>query len=316
MATKVTNKRRGTPTPKTSSPLSAATMGKALVLLATTCAALSTRRHAPARRGFEVSTHKIRSDRITVLHYRDLDDYHVASTVELAAAAGSMDVRGVATPRQHRAISEITPKSQPLHEEQIVMDEYLEFVERRYTRMMLKQRAATKSVVQQSIFSPGKFIRSTLVYSSPASPAPVARPDNEALQALGLTNLASDRLRQRLQAPREFRNEHESAVHLFQYFANADKLVGSATETSSGGRLSPHVGLGFLAQWSLLLQSLGKFLKAYLTSLQVMANFAVRVVPAILERGGLRHSVRILSVASVAILLLFRPLVRGFVKRA
>ena len=186
MATKVTHKRKDTPSRKTTHPLSAATMGKALVLLATTCAALSTRRHTPTRRGFEVSTRKSRSDRITVLHYRDLDDYHVAPNVENAAVAGSMNVSGVSTPTLHRAITEIRPKPQPLDEDQIVMDEYLEFVERRYTRMMLKQKATSKPVGQQSIFSPGKFILSTLVYSSQSSPLPTARPDNDAFQALGL----------------------------------------------------------------------------------------------------------------------------------
>ncbi|KAL7475855.1 hypothetical protein ACHAW6_001754, partial [Cyclotella cf. meneghiniana] len=231
MATKVTHKRKDTPSRKTTHPLSAATMGKALVLLATTCAALSTRRHTPTRRGFEVSTHKSRSDRITVLHYRDLDDYHMAANVESGAAAGSMNVSGVSTPTLHRAITKIRPKPQPLDEDQIIMDEYLKFVERRYTCMMLKQKATmSKRVGQQCIFSPGKFIRSTLVYSLQSSPSSGARPDNEALRALDLANLASKRLRQRLQAPRDFRNKHESAIHLFRYFANADTVVASVTE--------------------------------------------------------------------------------------
>lgn len=308
MAMKVANKR----IPKTRTPISAANMGKALVLLATTCAALSTRRHTPTKRGFEVSTNKSvgsRTDRITVLHYRDLDELDAMNAESVSDAL--TEVR-VSTPTLHRAIA---PESQPMTDEQIVMDEYLEYVERRYSRMH-RPKSTDKAVVQPSLFSPGKFMLSTLVYSSRTpSPTSHSAAENEALRALGLTSLASERLRQRLQAPREFRSEHESAINFLQYFAKVDKLAMSATE-ASGGRLSPHVGLSFLAQWKLLLHSLGKILMSYVTSIRIMAHWAVRVVPAILERGGLRRSVRLLSVASVAILLLFRPLLRGFVKRA
>ncbi|KAL3784301.1 hypothetical protein HJC23_004965 [Cyclotella cryptica] len=310
MAPKVSHKRKGIRSPMTK-PISASTMGKALVLLATTCAALSTRRHAPTKRGFQVSTHKSRSDHTTVLYYRDLDEHHAMNAESIRAAAASMDVR-VSTPTAHRAI---TSKSQPLDDDQTIMDEYLEYVERRYSRM---HKHTSPVAVQPSHFSPGKFVLSTLVYSSSSSsPSSLAaaRADNEALQALGLTGLASERLRQRLQAPREFRNEHESAVNFFQYFTNAEKFVASTAELA-GGRLAPHVSLSFLAQFKLLIESFSKFIKAYVTSLKVMANFAVRVVPAILERGGLRHSVRFLSVATVAVLLMFRPLLKGFMKQA
>jgi hypothetical protein len=125
-------------------------------------------------------------------------------------------------------------------------------------------------------------------------------------------------LRTRLHAPREFRNEHESAVNFFHYFSpkEAEKRSAVAESSVAAGRLAPHVSLSFGAQFALMMESLRKVLTAYMTSLKVMGSFFVRAVPAILEKGGLRHSVRMMSVASVAILLMFRPLFKGFMKQA
>jgi hypothetical protein len=270
-------------------------MGKALVLLATSCAALSTGRHGPTRSMGRTNT---------MLHYRDLNEYEVINTAEPRtneAKATKIDIK-IATPHTRRIIRRPTVQAQ---DEQIVMDEYLEYVEKRYSRMH-RRKSMSKPL---AFVLPTKMI-STIMYQ----PA-----DNEALQALGLTGLISERLRTRLHAPREFRNEHESAVNFFHYFSPKEvekRLKQDEANAVAAGRLSPHVSLSFVAQFSLMMESLRKVMMAYMTSLKVMGSFFVRAVPAVLEKGGLRHSIRMMSVASVAILLMFRPLFRGFMKQA
>lgn len=266
--------------------ISASSMGKALVLLATSCAALSTGRTVPTRAGLG------RPD--TSLHYRSLSEYEMMARLpsqSTDAAVSSIDIK-VATPHTRRIIQD----------EQIVMDEYLEYVEKRYSRMHRRKKSISKPI---AFVFPTKMI-STMVYQT----------NNEALQALGLTGLVSERLRTRLHAPREFRNEHESAVNFFHYFSpkEAEKTVAESSVAS--GRLAPHVSLSFAAQFALMMESLRKIFTAYMTSLKVMGSFFARAVPAILEKGGLGHSVRMLSVASLAVLLMFRPLVKGFMKQA
>ena len=284
------NRRRGT-----KQTISASSMGKALVLLATSCAALSTgRTHGPTRSMGRTNT---------MLHYRDLNEYEVINTSEPRTnEATTIDIK-IATPHTRRIIRR--PTVQHVQDEQIVMDEYLEYVEKRYSRMHRR-----KSISKPLAFVlPTKMI-STIMYQSA---------DNEALQALGLTGLISERLRTRLHAPREFRNEHESAVNFFHYFSPKEvekRLKQDEANAIAAGRLSPHVSLSFVAQFSLMMESLRKVLMAYMTSLKVMGSFFARAVPAVLEKGGLRHSVRMMSVASVAILLMFRPLFRGFMKQA
>lgn len=274
-------------------------MGKALVLLATSCAALSTGRQTPARAGVELNPMGRTN---TSLNYRNLHDYEMMTSSPSRSSSvsiSSIDIK-VATPQSRRII-----RAKPAQDEQIVMDEYLEYIEKRYSRMN-KRKSISKPM---AFIFPTKMI-STLVYQTPA--------DNEALQALGLTGLISERLRTRLHAPREFRNEHESAVNFFHYFSpkEAEKRSAVAESSVAAGRLAPHVSLSFGAQFALMMESLRKVLTAYMTSLKVMGSFFVRAVPAILEKGGLRHSVRMMSVASVAILLMFRPLFKGFMKQA
>lgn len=285
------HKRRGA-----KQTISASSMGKALVLLATSCAALSTGRPVPTRADLG------RSD--TSLNYRSLNDYEMMTRLPSRSndvpVVSSIDIK-VATPQTRRII-----RTKPVvQDEQIVMDEYLEYVEKRYSRI---NRINSISKPTASVF-PTKMI-STIVHQTPV--------DNEALQALGLTGLISERLRTRLHAPREFRNEHESAVNFFHYFSpkEAEKTSAVAESSVSSGRLAPHVSLSFAAQFALMMESLRKILTAYMTSLKVMGSFFARAVPAILEKGGLQHSVKMMSVASLAVLLMFRPLFKGFMKQA
>lgn len=281
------HKRRGA-----KQTISASSMGKALVLLATSCAALSTGRPVPTRAGLG------RSD--TSLNYRSLNDYEMMARLPSRSNDVSIDIK-VATPQTRRII-----RAKPVvQDEQIVMDEYLEYVEKRYSRM---HRRNSISKPTAFVF-PTKMI-STMVYQTPV--------DNEALKALGLTGLISERLRTRLHVPREFRNEQESAVNFFHYFSpkEAEKTSAVAESSVASGRLAPHVSLSFAAQFALMMESLRKILTAYMTSLKVMGSFFARAVPAILEKGGLRHSVKMMSVASLAVLLMFRPLFKGFMKQA
>eukprot|EP00956_Cyclotella_meneghiniana_P020572 scaffold36478_cov69-Cyclotella_meneghiniana.AAC.13 len=268
----------------------ALTMGKALVVIMTTsCGAFSPTHYQRAH-------HPRPSD--TVLQYRNLHDYEMSSQPPLKHQKGANVIGVKLTNPKHRLIVQ----QKAPQDEQIVMDEYLEYIEKRYSRM----HRPVKSIRSSFVFP----IVSTLVFDTPTI-------TNEAFQALGLTGLVSERLRTRLHAPREFRNEHESAVNIFHYFSPKEvENRTSDTVAMATGRLAPHVSLSFGAQFSLLLESLRKVSNAYFTSLKVMSSFFARLVPAILEKGGLRHSLRMMSVASVAMLLMFRPLFKGFMKQA
>ena len=270
--------------------ISALTMGKALaVILTTSCAALSPTRYH--------STHRSPRPSDTAMHYRNLHDYEMSSQSPLKhqKRANAIGIK-LTNPKQ------LISQQKAPQDEQIIMDEYLEYIEKRYSRM----HRPVKSIRNSFVFP----IVSTLVFDT-------STVTNEAFQALGLTGLISERLRTRLHAPREFRNEHESAVNIFHYFSPKEvENRSSDTVAMATGRLAPHVSLSFGAQFSLLMGSVRKVFNAYFTSLKVMSSFFARLVPAILERGGVRHSLRMMSVASVAMLLMFRPLFKGFMKQA
>lgn len=285
-------------------------MGKALVLLATSCAALSTgggnamtgRRaasHPPPRAAHghcsRPGRHADAGHCGVALRYRDGDEDQpldmqaanqsaVESAVSADRAAVSTSGRsGVATPTRHLVsrpkllftpivrlmptmppMPQYTPSSPPTkeEEEQLVMDEYLEYVERRYTRMHLgDQRPRPRVVLDLGL--PRKIFFATLALHRP-SPASLAdgagqieqspppsdhsvataygraaararepRPSDseDALRALGLTDLASARLRQRLHVPRDLRDEHtllaagtSTAVNFFNHMVHLNDL--------------------------------------------------------------------------------------------
>ena len=145
------------------------------------------------------------------------------------------------------------------------------------------------------------------------SPTPMEDP----LNVLGLSNLASARLRQRLHVPRDLRREvsllttsTENAVNLFNHYVRTP-TSNNSTPIQIGGRLAAFVSLSFLGQLKLMINTLITFTKALITSLKIMANFASRAIPEILNNGGFGHSVRMVSVVSIAIILMFRPLLKG-----
>ena len=160
------------------------------------------------------------------------------------------------------------------------------------------------------------------------------------LNALGLSDLASARLRQRLQAPRDLRDEFSAASYLFDHLPspsieaalvthmqgsiNRASPVPAPVKTSSsnavstapavGGRVSSFANVGPIAQFQLMFQTLQKIFQAFVTSIKIMANFASRLIPEIIENGGFRHSVKMMSLATAAVLLMFKPLFRGAMK--
>ena len=246
--------------------------------------------------------------------------------------------------------------SGPVNDEQSVMDEYLEYVDRRYSRIHEKTAAASSSRQRRprvvlDFQLPRKIFFSTLALhqrgqnSSAATAAAISASTTMTasspqalaeLNALGLSDLASARLRQRLQAPRDLRDEFTAASYLLDHLPSpsfeaalashmqgaspspAPVLSSSTTTTVAqptvGGRVSSFSNLGAVAQFQLMMQTLSKFFRAFVTSIKIMGNFASRVIPEILEKGGFRHSCKMMSAASLALLFMFKPLFRGAMK--
>jgi hypothetical protein len=252
----------------------------------------------------------------------------------------------------------LNPKtaSGPVNDEQSVMDEYLEYVDRRYSRIHEKTAAASSSRQRRprvvlDFQLPRKIFFSTLALhqrgqnSSATTAAAISASTTMTasspqalaeLNALGLSDLASARLRQRLQAPRDLRDEFTAASYLLDHLPSpsfeaalashmqgaspspAPVLSSSTTTTVAqptvGGRVSSFSNLGAVAQFQLMMQTLSKFFRAFVTSIKIMGNFASRVIPEILEKGGFRHSCKMMSAASLALLFMFKPLFRGAMK--
>lgn len=243
----------------------------------------------------------------------------------------------------------------PVDDQQSVMDDYLEYVDRRYSRIHQQddRSPSRRPRVILDFQLPRKIFFSTLALhqraqqevpaaAAAASPSiTAASPQALAeLNALGLSDLASARLRQRLQAPRDLRDEFSAASYLFDHLPspsieaalvthmqgsiNRASPVPAPVNTSSsnalstapavGGRVSSFANVGPIAQFQLMFQTLQKIFQAFVTSIKIMANFASRLIPEIIENGGFRHSVKMMSLATAAVLLMFKPLFRGAMK--
>mmetsp|Transcript_33565 Transcript_33565/g.71564 ORF Transcript_33565/g.71564 Transcript_33565/m.71564 type:complete len:420 (+) Transcript_33565:45-1304(+) len=388
-------------------PTSPVAMGKALVLLATSCAALSghsvpatTRRScvvARSQRGGGQRLCMMRGDRShhhghgeshpSALRYRDGDedqtvDMRMATqrAVDSAATSGRAKAPApTATPTAARrkapqfnvftftipSMPRMAPAETSLEDQQqLVMDEYIEYVERRYTRQHPRQRPAParrpRVVIDFKI--PRKIFLSTLALhrypltikptkAAEPSPAPVQqREEEDPLNVLGLSSLASERLRQRLNVPRDLRDEHAllaSSTHgavsflahcmaggrpLLVPAANAATSTAAATQAAasktvaaaqaatkavaaSGGRASPYAALSFPAQFQLMLQTLRRLALAFARTTKIMTSFAKRACSEILSKGGFRNTVQLASIASVAVVLMFKPLFKGALKQ-
>ena len=399
-------------------------MGKALVILATSCAALSSQPMAATTRGVSASQPRSSTMRggrtgrsnsrnndfnssLVALHYRDGDadqsaemqsvNRQAINTATVEAASNS----NLATPTldgeasSERSRSNFTFKSLPTivnpptlqllvslmphtllappkveDEQQLLMDEYLEFYDRRYSRLHPRHRTQQSSAKRRprvilDFQLPRKIFLSAVAFHRPSSssndhsttnqqqPTPTAKPvintrqqaeeEEDPLNVLGLSNLASAKLRQRLHVPRDLRDEHmlltsgtTSAVKLYHYMTHTghvsqqlssisertlasisgkDVASTSTAPTEEGGRTSSYISLSFPAQLTLLVKTLQRMTLAFVNTMKILTSFASRMFSEILEKGGFRHSVRMMSMASLAVLLMFRPLFNGALKQ-
>ena len=335
--------------------VSAAAMGTALAaILATSAAFQSSPTAAIAGIGNGLlRTHEQHST--MALHYRygsSEDDQPTLQPEKNSRVDKSGDRQSFS--RRIVSLSQLT-FMRPVDDQQSVMDDYLEYVDRRYSRIH-QQAARSPSRRPRVILDfqlPRKIFFSTLALHQraqqvPSAAAAAASPSITAaspqalaeLNALGLSDLASARLRQRLQAPRDLRDEFSAASYLFDHLPspsieaalvthlqgsiNRASPVPAPVKTSSsnavstapavGGRVSSFANVGPIAQFQLMFQTLQKIFQAFVTSIKIMANFAPRLIPEILENGGFRHSVKMMSLATAAVLLMFKPLFRGAMK--
>eukprot|EP00581_Thalassiosira_minuscula_P008294 CAMPEP_0183702354 /NCGR_PEP_ID=MMETSP0737-20130205/481_1 /TAXON_ID=385413 /ORGANISM="Thalassiosira miniscula, Strain CCMP1093" /LENGTH=386 /DNA_ID=CAMNT_0025928951 /DNA_START=234 /DNA_END=1394 /DNA_ORIENTATION=- len=355
-------------------------MGKALVLLATSCAALSSgggssraasrarptlggRLHHPETRGngeFHSS--------IVALHYRDGDEDQsaemrrasrravggVAGQVSKSSGSGSRNNQQQVSPSMTMpsinpftllpTIRHHAPPSKE-EQEQLVMDEYIEYYERRYSRLHPRSNSpqpSSRPWVVLDLRFPRKIFFSTISLhrSQPLSAAPTmaaedrpkevpAQPqvsqEEDPLNVLGLSNLASARLRERLHVPRDLREEHamirsstESAVNFLTH-CRAAAAAAAASKTSSAivsaAKTAAKTGTSSARVSSLTLSSQLRPLLIALRRLAAASTRTARILEAILNRGGFRRSARALGVASLALLVVVRPLFRGALKQ-
>lgn len=348
-----------------SKAVSAATMGKALAFLATSCAAFQS---SPTAYIGMAGTGLLRTNNndqhcTVALHYLNGDETDnmpnrmQAATTDSVAKTESQSVwRIVSLPQ----VTFFKKARGPVNDdEQTIMDEYLEYVDRRYSRIhetaggnISSSSPRRRPGVVLDFQLPRKIFFSTLALhqrghkvsaSTTAAATSAATTTMTAsspqalaeLNALGLSDLASARLRQRLQAPRDLRDEFTAASSFFDHLPSpsfeaalvthmqgaspAPVVIGSTTTTVAaqpavGGRVSSFANVGPIAQFQLMVQTLRQFLQAFVTSIKIMGNFASRVIPEILEKGGFRHSVRMMSIATVALLFMFKPLFKGAMK--
>jgi len=289
------------------------------------------------------------------LHYRYGSDIDQLPIRMQAATNDSVETTN-RPGRRIVSLPQLTFLRRPVDDDQqSVMDDYLEYVDRRYSRIHGTTSGSSSSRrrrpgVVLDFQLPRKIFFATLALhqrgqnlsatkataASTATMVTTTSPQALAeLNALGLTDLASDRLRQRLQAPRDLRDEFTAASYLLDYLpspsfeaafathmqraspAPAPVVTGSTTTVAQpvvGGRISSFANVGPVAQYQLMVQTLRKFLQAFVTSMKIIGNFASRVIPEILEKGGFRHSVRMMSVATLALLFMFKPLFKGAMK--
>lgn len=326
---------------------------------------------------------------VVALHYRDGDadqplDMQANNQRSIDEAAASKEVAtptrdsrqqhhfGVSMPQfmlfalpSIKVVMPSTPPPSKEDEQQIVMDEYIEYYERRYSRLHPEHRRhARRQNHQTPSFPkvvmdfplPRNIFLSMLALHNNRSPtassthpktsaasAPEAEGDDteeeeDPLNRLGLSSLASARLRQRLQVPVDLRDEHTlltsgttSAVNFYHSMmhhnssptrrssvaasAAATTTGGAVASSAEGGRQSSYIGLSFPGQVQLLVKTMLRLTLAFKNTIKILTAFASRMFSEVLEKGGFRHSVRMMSVASVAVLLMFRPLFKGAMRQ-
>ena len=200
------------------------------------------------------------------------------------------------------------------------MDEYLEFVQRRYNRLHIITTSTSTPKQTQSISSssssshqrPSKpnnnifLSRLTLshrplsLFSQPTTSTPSSssrriasndvsgenKVEEDPLQALGLSGLASDKLRQRLHV----HVQPTTSIAFVNYPMTTQDTTAATTTTAAEAASTSVTSFidGARRQMKHLLESLHRIIYS------VLYTFLV-------EGGGLRHSARILSVISVVL---------------
>ena len=223
--------------------MSVASMGRAVVLLATSCAAFQsshsisspvTRPHlrsaARGSRFQEWTSHRRGFDRDGALRYRDGDgdqpiDMQIANAGAVVQQVSTGANRRASTPTRSwvfpMRLLPSSPATTVIDERQVAMDEYLDYVEKRYNRL------------------------------------------------------------------------HQGTVSRPRVVLDSRSIDHSLTKPSYFGSLD---------QFEFMMNSLQRVTITLISSLRIMTNF--RIIPEILVKGGF-------SVASFAILLMFRPLLKG-----
>lgn len=334
--------------------ISAATMGTVLATIlasSSSCGAFQSPTHTALLR-----TQHDQHCTLT-LHYRyggDTNEVPFRMQAEAKASVEKTDRQSVWRLISLPQLTFLKTASGPVNDDQqTVMDEYLEYIDRRYSRIHEKNAAGVSSrqprpKVVLDFHLPRKIFFSTLALhqrgqkvsvgaAAAASSTTMAASSSQALSelnALGLSDLASARLRQRLQAPRDLRDEFTAASYILDYLpspafeaamptqhrktASASPALSDSTTTVArpaiGGRVSSFSNVGAVAQYQLMIQTLRKFVRAFATAIKIMGNFASRAIPEILEKGGFRHSCKMMTAASLALLFMFKPLFRGAMK--
>lgn len=344
--------------PAATSPVA---MGRALVLLATSCAALSGGHPPVATRGGAASSARrarvggfardVRSSMAVALRYRDGDEDHPAAAAPTAPRRVRIDRRASLPftltlpniPWHMPSLPSSMPPSKA-DERQLVMDEYLEFVQRRYSRMhphqqeqqqvrngpwvTLDLKLPRKIVVYLYTLSlnglPPLTVMSIVAADTARAARPAAQEEEEGpLNVLGLSSLASDSLRHRLHMPDEhalIATSGESAVNFPTHAIGINASVSPSASTAAtdaspitpGGRTSSYISLSFPAQLKLLVDALRRLKAALASATGILTALAGRAYRKILDKGGFRRSARLAGTAgSVAMLFLIAALPGG-----
>ena len=167
------------------------------------------------------------------------------------------------------------PCDQGSDQEQLVMDEYLEFIERRYSRMLPKPEHSLdfQSVVwgdQQKWCEAQQFEESPVQQDGPHEEV-----EDDPLIVLGLSDLASDRLRQRLHLPTK----------------------------AARGRTSLCPSLAFFVQLQPFFSALRRLAHTFAHTMQVLTVIARRVAREFVSTGRIQDE-RAVGAAFVAMFLL------------
>ena len=240
-------------------------------------------------------------------------------------------------------IVRLPPTANEVDERQAELDEYVKFAAERYSRLHAGESREKSGVNQggrerrpRSILDlslPKRMFFSFLAVQT-SSVKPVVEgghpQEEDPLQVLGLSGLASERLKQRLHLKRDL--DFPSVDAAYQMLSQRMMATTASTPAepsewlvpvpspsspdplrtaTEGGRTTSYVSASPLSQLQLLISTLKSFAAALAETTAILWRFAVRVVREVLDKGGFRHSLRMMSVASVALVLMIKPIMQS-----